>query len=234
MEVSKSFVPYLNISAKSRSSSFDDAPDQGLLREKGGRGFPYCAILDENGEVLWEARPTSKEVVLEALANASRLNELKGRLAENPDDAGLAASVKLFASFGMGQREAPPLDELKSLAETEGLDAKVLELWKAELVDREFEAYLESLQKEAGSRKDAGIAAYKAWVGGKRPPKGSKSMAGVQYTFMALNGAIDEKNRAHSEQLLADLEKGLKDAGQPPEVFERVATGLRKRIGELE
>ena len=42
------------------TAQIDSKPDEGMLQEKGGRGFPYCIFMDADGKVLKEARPSDE------------------------------------------------------------------------------------------------------------------------------------------------------------------------------
>ena len=167
------------------------------------------------------------------MADAKQLHALKQKLAADPSNASLEASVKLFASFGMGQREAPGFDELKKLAATEGLDAGVAKRWKTASAEMEFEAYLNGLRSESASPEAAFDTAYQDWVKGRRPPTPSAG-AGVNYIFMATKGAVAAKNVPHAKELYADLMKAVEAAGIPEARHRGATEPLKKAIADLE
>ena len=81
--------------------------------------------MNASGEVIWEVRPSSSDILLEGLEGARLLQSLKVQSAKKPDDATLSASVAVLAALGCQQRESQPLEELEKLAATKGLDAAV-------------------------------------------------------------------------------------------------------------
>lgn len=76
------------------TSLVESDPHQDLLQEKGGRGFPYLAVLDPEGNVL--AKPSSREVdAFERLiGKAAQYLEL----VKKADAGGESAAFDLFLS----------------------------------------------------------------------------------------------------------------------------------------
>ncbi len=80
------------------TSSVEGDKYQDLLNEKGGRGFPYLAILDADGNVV--ARPGSRDVAgfAAAAADGKRYVDLKAK-----KDPSVAEQVDLLAlEIGLG------------------------------------------------------------------------------------------------------------------------------------
>ena len=80
--------------------------------------------MDASGQVVWEVRPTSKDVFEEAVADAGRLLSLRSVLAKKQDDMALAASVALLDAMGRGQRAGPSVDEVDAFAKVKGIRGK--------------------------------------------------------------------------------------------------------------
>lgn len=77
-EVSKDFIPYVNI-----TSQIPGKPDQGMLAQKGGRGFPYCIFMDSTGKVLKEARPSDKDSFTAAMKPITLLTSMRALVAKS-------------------------------------------------------------------------------------------------------------------------------------------------------
>ena len=65
-------VLFLHVTSRVKSD-----PHQDLLREKGGRGFPYLAVLDPRGEVLAHPASRSADVFARLVDKAARYVELE-------------------------------------------------------------------------------------------------------------------------------------------------------------
>lgn len=216
-------MPYLNITAR-----WDGAPDQDLLQEKGGRGFPYCTIMNADAEVIWEVRPTSREALQEGLASAKALQALKAKLAENPDDAGLAASVEIMTALGSQQRETKPMEELEKLAEVEGIDADVKARFDEWIEGKKFEEMLNGVMQNAKSQEDVGAAFLKLYQDGVRPPAGAGST--VMFWYYCTLGAVAAQDKEAATACVAELEGHVDGDKRLGTMVEE----LKKQIGEIE
>lgn len=216
-------MPYLNVTAR-----WDGAPDQDLLQEKGGRGFPYCTIMNADGEVIWEVRPTSREVLQEGLANATALQALKDKLAAKPDDAGLAASVEIMTALGCQQRETKPVEELEKLAATEGLDAAVKARFDEWIAGKKFEDLLNGLMEKATSQEDLGESFLKLYKDGVRPPAGSQ--AAMMYWYYCTAGAVAAQDKEAATACVEELGK----LAEGDERLGQMVEDLKKQIDEIE
>jgi len=198
VEESRGLVPYLNVTA-----NWSGAPDQGLLFRKGGRAFPFCALLDETGEVLWEVRPISREALREGLEHAGWLDALRARARAAPEDEGLAASVELLDAFGREQRPAVPLERLEVLLAREGLDERV-RAWSEERVvrvryDQQVTAALRNRRPQAQAR--AFLELYRA---GLRPPAGSPTA--ITFWVQSTRGAVADGDRVAARACLEEVD----------------------------
>lgn len=172
-----------------------DAPDQGLLAEKGGRGFPYCTIMDASGDVVWEARPSSQAAFDGAVKHAKQLVSLKAELAKSPDDAGLKASVALLDGMGREQRQGPTPAALSEHVKVKGVDASVVAQFKSWRIGAEI---MGALRGRDGSTK-----IYKMYKAGTKIPA---SFAYPQFYYMyAARGAIAKKDRKVAMEAISTL-----------------------------
>ena len=214
-------MPYLNVTAK-----WEGAPDQGLLQKKGGRGFPFVTIMNASGEVVWEVRPTSKEVVETALGDAGHLVKLRKKSKANADNQALAANVALLDALGRSQRKAPSVDELDKAAAVAGVDAKILERYNKW---RKGQALQQAMQK---FREDGGIAVYDIFKKGEAPEDGDPSAIGFYY--YATKGAI---KAGDAEAAMKTVDKFVAEASKNPRFAERAkkdADGMREEIKAIE
>lgn len=221
-EEAKGFVPYLNVTAR-----WEGAPDQGLLSEKGGRGFPYCAIMNADGEVIWEVRPTSREVLRTGLADARMLQDLKDRLAEKPEDAALAASVEVFAAMGCQQRETKSVEALEKLAATEGLDAKVAERFGSWMAAKRFDDKIAELGRNTDSQEEYQKKILALYEEGTRPPEGANRA--ISFWIYTVYGAIAEGKKEIAVECLAKLDEMAKSE----ERLKKTIEDLRKKLDEI-
>lgn len=202
-QASTSFVPYLNVTAnggRGGETAFDGAPDQGLLREKGGRGFPYCVVMDPTGEVLWEVRPTTEAILRKGLSDATALHELRKRSADAPGDAGLAASAALLAELGKSQRGALPMEELVALRATKGLDEAVAERFDTWKTAREFDERVLSLLRQSLPEEETAAKMLEMYRKGVMPPEGAGRAASYWYFLFEGAFSADELEVARKAQ----------------------------------
>ena len=211
-------VPYLNVAAK-----WDGAPDQGLLQEKGGRGFPYCALMNADGEVVWEERPSEREAWDEALSQAQRLHELRISAEADPDNAALAANVALLDAMGRDQRPKPELEELDRAAETEGVAEDIVAMYRPWRTTEEF---MRSIYAQS---EDNGASAFALFLAGKKPTGESD---GLVFSFYraALEGAIAAEDAPRAFELL-ELWIG---AATDPDFAEWTAQQVQKYRARIE
>ena len=224
IEEAKGFVPYLNVEAR-----WEGAPDQGMLSEKGGRGFPYSVIMNADGEVIWEVRPTSHEVLVEGLASARQLQALKQRLAKTPDDKGLAASVELLAALGHSQRAMRPVAELEKFRAVEGIDADVLERFDPWFEGKKFdEKFNKAIEPFGRNREAYGPAILQLFKDGVRPPASSRSGASFwRYAFAGAEAAGDK------DSATAIVEAFGKSAADDSRT-QGLLTTLRKKLAAMD
>ncbi len=100
VELSKEFVPYLNISAQ-----LSNVPDQSVIQQMGGRGYPYFVVLTDRGERIVpgpsqsQFRPQSKKETEAALRGAIELIAARVLAAEQPESTACVAAVTILESL---------------------------------------------------------------------------------------------------------------------------------------
>ncbi|MCB9831577.1 MAG: hypothetical protein H6807_03810 [Planctomycetes bacterium] len=188
----------------------------------GGRGFPYCCFITAEGEVVYEARPTTELEFKTGLANAQLLVKLRAKAKEKPDDAALKASITILDALGHGQRQnGPSLEEVDAAAKVEGVDERVLgqyRTWKKNQV------VSQAMRK---AREDGGVAVYEMWKKGEGPDAGSPVELGFHY--YAVLGAVKAGQKADAETILAALEKIIAAA----DLGDQMGNTLEKLRGEI-
>jgi hypothetical protein len=135
----------------------------GLLGEKGGRGFPYLVFLDEEGEVISSPNGRSVDAFRAGAAAAQAFLDLRNL--ENPTPA---QQVELFLTeLDMGRLNLAEANERKAgLSLTAEQEAQVAEA----LTDLEILAMLEEGQPRTPDAQAALGRRYKAlWDDGRRP-----------------------------------------------------------------
>lgn len=121
--MSKDFVPYLNITAR-----FDGKPEDDMLSKKGGRGFPYCIVMDQEGKILTEARPSEEAAFSKAIRPATLLMDARKAVAKK-------SSKKAKRNLALMEAVIEPTEEkLKALMKTakkKGLNKEIQALFMA-------------------------------------------------------------------------------------------------------
>jgi hypothetical protein len=189
----------------------------------GGRGFPYCTIMNADGEVIWEVRPTDEETWHTALDKAKKLQAMKASLEKHPDDAALAANIALLDASGRSQRPMPDISELEKLAETKGVDPVL----KAEFDKLKVSARIRQAMGSAQS--DGGAAVYALWKEGAGPADNDGQAIGF-YRY-AVDGAISAKHAADAKQL---LDKFVELGSKLERYRERVKADAEKLQAEID
>lgn len=92
---SKKVVPFLHV-----TTHLDGRPNEGMLQEKGGTGFPTLMFLDAEGEILGTPGGRSAEAFEKTLASLMNIKSLEARIAAG--EKGLKAEL-FFAELDMGK-----------------------------------------------------------------------------------------------------------------------------------
>ncbi len=209
-------VPYLNVEAR-----WEDAPDQGLLGEKGGRGFPYCTIMNADGEVIWEVRPESADVFSKAVANANKLAGFQAKVAKNPEDKVAAASAALLDAIGRQQRQEPDLDDLVEHTKVEGVDKEILAAFEAW---REEKAMMKALRRPSSS--------YEFFK--NTPPKNAEGLIGAYFYLQVAMGAVDEEDAKTAKDVFARAQKIIESDEAIAKRLARFVEQVEKKMKEID
>jgi len=202
------------------TSHLPDAPHPDLLRQKGGRAFPYVVFLDATGNVI--AKP--KVQTLDALREA-----LERDVQEYRDLCELAASGdadavrRLFALEVEFQHFADPEQARAAMAEIEGLSDEERARLEQILVEQEFNAILGRVTTEEQAV-EAGRESLPMLEAG-RIPKGPN--APYFWAFVGAHAAAKK-----DVELLERAISGLRETGTAGERFlgrlERALGALRR------
>ena len=219
-------VCYLNIEAR-----WDGAPDQGLLQKMGGRGFPYCVIMNPKGEVIWEVRPSDEDTWNEGMKDARNVAELQQAVAAGTGTAAQQADLALLQALGCQQRQPGALDELEKHAATEGVNPKILERFRAWLPAKKFElAYRGAVT--GVSRQEAPKRLLALYKDGLRPPKGNRM--GIGFYQMTAVGALQANDLETARRAIAEFEQALKDAGITNDRAKQTVERMKQRLAQAE
>jgi hypothetical protein len=236
VNVSKEFVPYLNITTR-----LDDSPDQDLMGAKGGTGFPTLFFMEpETGAVLnewwWpEDEDTVREALKKATEKAKGVQTLVAEAAKKPEDKALQA--KLQIKLAMMHAASMSLEELRELSKTKGLDPEVKaefdEWYAGALVQRELDA----AQQKAESRKEftdlASAGFYKLLKDGVRLP--AKHENAQMFYDLGLTGAVAAGDAASAKAAFDGLSEALGlIAEQNPTVADKVKAAIEEAKGRLD
>ncbi|MEM7309001.1 MAG: hypothetical protein AAF682_20120 [Planctomycetota bacterium] len=235
-KISQDFVPYLNV-----TTQLEDSPDQGLLGEKGGNGFPTLYFMEpETGAVLndwwW---PDSEETVRSthdaAKKKAADLVALMKRAEANKDDAALQAGLKI--KLAMMYAGDTPLEELGRLAETEGLDAGIKAEFDAWYGGRMVASARDEAGKTAKSREEfmekAGAAMYGLLKGGLLLPVDHE--AAQDLYGLGLEGAVAAGDKEIAMLALEHYEKVMnKMVEDNPRYEEQIKAMIEEAKGKVD
>jgi hypothetical protein len=236
VNVSKDFVPYLNV-----TTHLDDTADQELMGAKGGSGFPTLFFLEpETGAVLnewwWpEDEKTVREMLATVSTKAKGLQDLIKEAAAKPDDKALQA--KLAIKMALMRAADMTLEELLTLSKTEGLDPEIkaeFDAWYAgALVQRELDAAGEGAKSRQEFESKACPAFYKLLKDGVRLPA-DHSNAQLYYD-LGLTGAVSASDAEVAKVAFDALSVSLNAiAEQNPRVADQVKAAIAEAQGRLD
>jgi len=194
-DFTKKVIPFLHVTTR-----IDDRPNDGLLIDKGGTGFPTLMYLDENGTVL--GRPGGRDVesfdtgLVTATETVNNIKDLKKRIAAG-DKA--AANELFIIEMNLGKYD---LAELKEKAK--GLK-KLTKEQKAELAGYMLNLRVEDVLKTAGRTEESLAAAGKKLMAIKAEGKLPTGDTLGSFWFVLMGYAEAEKNADLFEEALAAL-----------------------------
>ncbi|MCA8973728.1 MAG: hypothetical protein KDC98_03355 [Planctomycetes bacterium] len=202
------------------TSHVDGDPHQGLLQEKGGRGFPHLVFMDSNGEVLAKQRERSVEAFETTRKACMQFLELDRKA--KAGDKSVGADL-LIARIEMGSI---------TLAEAKEAEAGLGKV-KAEKKARIFELMLDLEVEDAmaGVRTrtqaaEVGRRFAEMWGQGRAPKKGRPAST---FFGLILEAAAQDKDAKLYERALAKYEKVAPQGKNRERTIER----LRKRLDDI-
>lgn len=234
MAGSGAFVPYLNV-----TTHLDDTPDQDLLSEKGGNGFPYLVLMDSEGVVLARRfRPTSADAMKSELKAAAEvkaeLDAMRKKAEKNPRDKKLQAELAIELALRFAPQHS--MEELKALSMVEGLDEDLVSRFNSWYAEKRFnDAYAAAVGGD-GSRDEKLAALGESMLGlfkeGVRLPADS-DMAAYYYDY-AVSGAISAKDE-ESARACFILWKECMDhmAEQMPQYAEDIQSSIDEMTAKI-
>jgi len=193
----------------------------------GGRGYPYCVIMNPEGKVIWEVRPTDAKTWAEGVKNAHRVAALQEAATKNPDDKVVKANLALLSALGCQQRSPGPLAELEAQAKVAGIDRKILGEFNSWLPNKKFDAAFMKAVRGV-SRDEVGPRLLALYKKGPRPPKGNRYAGNLYY--YAANAAIDANDLETARKAVAEFETAV--AANPG--AKRAVDALKKKLAEAE
>lgn len=227
VETAGKIVPYLNVTAR-----WDGAPDQGLLSEKGGRGFPFCGFMDAKGRMIFETRPGSAEGFKAAHEKAVRLDAHLQAFEAGKIDAKGAAEMLALYQEGMGQRGEMPswlMDPLLAREDAVGDAARALQE-KMKLIAEWEKTWQKAVRTR--DRSQAYKNVVELYEAGTLPPEGWDQA--YNYWYLLTNGAIEGGKVDLAKKALAKTKAGFEAAGLMENPGAKNAyEGLVKKVEEM-
>lgn len=140
---------------------------QKLFKQRGGTGFPYLAVLDADGELLFGRASRNVAGFEFAMRRARKMQTQLADLAKRSEQGDASARYALFLKRVelMRYSAAEAREEFAGLKLSEE-ERKVAE---AKLVDLDIREVMSTLTKAENSRTAAGRAFAKMWEAGTTP-----------------------------------------------------------------
>ncbi|MCA8926126.1 MAG: hypothetical protein KDD82_30245 [Planctomycetes bacterium] len=226
-EFAKEVVLFCHITTRIAGRKHD-----GLLSEKGGRGFPYLVVMDAKGDVLSTVQNRSVAGFRAAVETAQAYVDLATKEDRTP-----AEEVQLIeAELGLGK--TTPADALKRLDGLTGADEAVVKKLRDTIAAKEFDAVitkrLEGI-RQASSQEEAdaivaeiGAEFWEAYQAGKRPSDDMQT-ATTFYSLLMQYG-IMKKNAGSAR---AGLDGIVAMHGDNPQAKPQIEK-FRKQVEEVE
>ena len=201
----KEFVPYINISAR-----LPDKPDQGMLRKKGGTGFPYVVILDPGGKVVEGKgggfRPQSPAQLRKGLKKVQWLLDLEKEAREHPDDP--LAVARWVLVDGYRRDHAADLEAMRKAAAVPGVDAdlaaRFVHFEKTKPIADLWHRYEEKRSVARERRDDAAVKKARA-----------EAMAGIYELYRSGTRLEKTHDKYYTPVLGSRLQRGARGEGPP-------------------
>lgn len=204
------------------TSRVPEDPHQGLLKDKGGTGFPYLVFMNEEGDVVGKhGGSRTVEAFIETGKSARAYVDLKKKF----DDGDLSVKADLFLAglalgkftFDEAKSEAKKIGELTEEQEKK-LETLLLNLEVTDTVDK--------TRRDPEKRLEAGKAFLAKHKEGKAP---TQYLAIIYFYMYIMDYAKSEKDPESYGQALEVLKKKYGDQ----ENFKRFFEGREKELEKL-
>lgn len=214
-EFAKDVILFAHVTSNVEGDAYPD-----LMREKGGRGFPHLAILDENGDVV--AKPGSRDVAgfTAAVADGSKFLALRSK-----EDPTLDDRIELLGlEIGLGNYDFAKAKEAAGRIEgmSDDQKAKVEEL----LFPLEIQSLIPPGRNPPPEQKQAAGKAFAEMFKAGREPKDQGLMQPF-FIFM-LDYAEAEKNAELFGEALGKLEAAFGSNPRTKPFFDTQKARLEK------
>ncbi len=194
-------------------------PHQGLLREKGGSGFPYLVFMDAEGEVLAKQGDRSVDAIF---ASARALKDLPA-LTERVADGDPRAKIELFlAELALGRLtfEQATARHAELVNVTKEQEAKIL----PQLATLEYQELITAMRD--ASQRASSQARVLAMFNEGRVPGGVYALSFLSQVMAAAEQARDADTFAKALARFEELTKDRKG-------IDRAIEQMRQRLQKL-
>lgn len=198
---------------------------QNLLREKGGRGFPYLIWMDDEGTVLLQQGGRSVADFEQSLAKVGAFCALKKKAADGDKEAAnelFVVEVELGKTNAAAAREKAPTLQLS--------DALKARLDKA-LVTAEIRDLFETPVRSQDERNAIVQKLYGLYKAGKKPGDDDEQLY-LNYWALVLEAAKTDKNVAAFEEGYTNLAAKLASNPRAQRFLEQQKAELEKLKAE--
>jgi hypothetical protein len=216
VEWSKKFVLFCHV-----TTGIEKEPNEKLLSEKGGQGFPYLVFMDAEGRVLSRHEgQRNVEGFNKTLGEARGFLELKKKAEGGDKDA---VQDLFMRQLDLGHFKAE--EARKKLAEMADLPKEKRDKAEARIVELEFGEILATVTQQKKTRVEAGRRFSEMKKAG-RIPAGEQETA-IFYTLI-MDAAESDKDAAAFEDALNALKAKFGERPQAKSWFEKQEVTLKK------
>ncbi len=214
---SKEYVLFCHVTSHVKGRKYD-----GLLSEKGGRGFPHLVAMDSEGNVLAvHDGPRTAQGFAATMAVAKEFVELKKKAAAGDKEAKYRVLV-----HGIKMGSLSPLEAEKSVNELGPLAKERQEELSGLLADLAVRDVLKGVGPDPTSQLEAGRKFMEMKRAGKPPPSGDGEVQA--YWILMMRHAESRKDAAIFEEALNALKARFGGVPQAQQFFKTQEEKLRK------
>ncbi len=210
-----------------------------MLSKKGGRGFPYCILMDETGKVLKELRPSDEKTFVGGFKPVKLLTGARAAVAQNVkkkkqrkiNEQNLALIEAVFSPKESDFKKLKKLAKKKSLnKEIRALYIAMVKTYPVRKIVEEGKAEFEKAGRDQGKRKRAEEARNEGLYTLFRKKKvrimGEASEYFDDFWIGVANHAVIEKDKKGGLGAIALLEKKYADNKRALNYFKNIRRKL--------